>query len=84
MTTTSKSGSSTNNQIAFESMTTRTTCRACGNSNLDSLLHFGEVPLAEVLLKEDQLGQQDARFPLHLVLCSTLSLIHISEPTRPY
>lgn len=60
-------------------MTTRSTCRACEGSRLETLLDFGQVPLAEVLLEEKDLPQEDAKYPLELALCLDCALVQVTE-----
>lgn len=60
-------------------MTTRTRCRSCGGSDLQTVLDFGQSPVAEVLLRPDQLDSEDPRFPLRLVLCGDCALVQITE-----
>jgi Putative zinc binding domain len=41
-----------------------TACRACGGGDLAPILAFGASPLADRLLREDQLAQADVAVPL--------------------
>lgn len=60
-------------------MTTRSRCRSCDGARLVTVLDFGSSPVAEVLLADDQLGQEDPRFPLRLVFCADCALVQITE-----
>jgi SAM-dependent methyltransferase len=56
-----------------------TTCRSCGLANLVPILSLGATPLANALLSEEQLGEPEATYPLDLVLCTSCSLLQITE-----
>jgi SAM-dependent methyltransferase len=54
-------------------------CRICGFRDLVPVLSLGKLPLANALLKAEQLGEPEPRFPLDLVLCPDCSLLQITE-----
>jgi len=54
-------------------------CRACGESNLQSILSLGRTPLANALLTAEQLDQPEKKFPLDLVFCPDCTLVQITE-----
>jgi SAM-dependent methyltransferase len=54
-------------------------CRACGITELIPILSLGCTPLANALLSADQLTQPEPSFPLDLVLCTSCSLVQITE-----
>jgi SAM-dependent methyltransferase len=60
-----------------------TTCRSCGSSNLETILAFGETPLADRLLREDQLDDPELTAPLTLVFCHDCALAQIKETVDP-
>lgn len=62
---------------------TRTACRSCGASNLETVLAFGPMPLANQLLTETELHGEEARFPLTLAFCPSCSLAQILETIPP-
>jgi SAM-dependent methyltransferase len=62
-------------------MRTITACRACGGSQLETLLHLGTVPLANALL--ERRDQDEPRFPLTLAFCPHCSLVQILETVDP-
>jgi SAM-dependent methyltransferase len=62
---------------------TETACRACGGADLVELLGFGDSPLADRLLREDQLTQADVAVPLTLMFCPGCSLVQIAETVDP-
>ena len=62
---------------------TETACRACGAADLAPILAFGPSPLADRLLREDQLAQADVAVPLTVVFCPACSLVQIAETVDP-
>ena len=59
------------------------TCRSCGSTHLEVILSFGETPLADRLLREDQLDEPELLAPLTLVFCRDCSLVQIRETVDP-
>lgn len=60
-----------------------TECRLCGGPNLEPILSFGSVPLANSLLTADQLNQPEPRYPLDLVFCPNCTLVQITYTVSP-
>src|SRR5688572_5284437 len=58
-------------------------CRSCGNADLAKVLSLGSTPLANSLLRPEQLSQPDETFPLNLVFCSQCALVQIVETVPP-
>ena len=58
-------------------------CRSCQGPDLIPILDLGSVPLANALLKEADLAQGEAEFPLHLVFCPRCTLLQIRETVDP-
>lgn len=58
-------------------------CRSCGSANLSPILNLGETPLANSLLREDELGGHEQWYPLELVFCKNCALVQISETVDP-
>jgi hypothetical protein len=58
-------------------------CRSCNHMGLELILSLGETPLAEVLLREDQLGSPEPKFPLELVFCPSCALVQLSVTVPP-
>lgn len=58
-------------------------CRSCGNANLKPIISFGNTPLADALLKQEQLKMTELTVPLDLVFCPNCSLVQISETVDP-
>ena len=62
---------------------TETACRACGGEDLAPILSFGASPLADRLLRADQLAEPDVAVPLTVVFCPACSLVQIAETVEP-
>ena len=58
-------------------------CRSCGNDELLEILSLGSTPLANALLRPDQLDRPESRFPLDLAFCANCSLVQIVETVPP-
>src|SRR5437762_11564198 len=58
-------------------------CRLCGGADLGVFLDLGRTPLANALLREEDLSGPEPRFPLELALCRTCSLVQILETVPP-
>jgi len=59
---------------------TITACRACGNKNLVDILHLGDQPLANALVRSE--GAKVKKFPLSTAFCPDCSLFQIRETIR--
>ena len=62
---------------------TEQSCRSCGSDQLESILTFGETPLADRLLTVAQLDEPELTAPLTLVFCHNCSLAQIKETVAP-
>jgi SAM-dependent methyltransferase len=60
-----------------------TQCRASGSPNLQSILAFGVTPLADRLLRADQIDAPEPLAPLTLVFCPDSALVQILETVDP-
>ena len=58
-------------------------CRSCGSNKLHSFLDLGVVPLADGLVKTDELGKAEKRFPLEVAVCQACALVQILETVPP-
>ncbi len=58
-------------------------CRASGSPNLQTIIEFGETPLADRLLTAEQLDDPELKAPLTLVFCPDSSLVQIKETVDP-
>jgi SAM-dependent methyltransferase len=61
----------------------QTTCRGCGRSGLEVVLDLGEMPLANAILKEEDLARPEPRFPLVMAYCPDCWLVQITETIPP-
>ena len=58
-------------------------CRSCGNPNLKPLISFGKTPLADGLLRKEQLDKPEIIVKLNLAFCPNCSLVQIIETVEP-
>jgi SAM-dependent methyltransferase len=58
-------------------------CRSCEYGPLHSVLSLGEMPLANALLRADQLELPERVFPLDLAFCPRCSLVQLLETVPP-
>ena len=58
-------------------------CRSCGSEALELVLSLGSTPLANSLLRAEDLEKPEPRFPLDLVFCRTCTLVQITETVPP-
>ncbi len=58
-------------------------CRSCKKGNLQTILLFGETPLADRLVNADKLDQPELIAPLSLAFCPDCSLVQILETVKP-
>lgn len=54
-------------------------CRSCGQSLDEQIVSLGTLPLANSLLRKDQLEEEEDSFPLDLYLCPHCSLVQIKH-----
>lgn len=62
-------------------------CRSCGSPLLRPYLKLGTLPLSGHLLRKDQLGFQEPRYPLEVALCETCylsQLLYTVPPTEVF
>lgn len=64
-------------------MSSKPTCFSCGNSELRSILDYGQTPLADRLLTKEQLDEPELTAPLELVFCPDCRLVQITESVSP-
>ncbi len=60
-----------------------TSCRGCGNKNFEVFLDLGETPLADALVEESRLSEDEEKFPLQVAFCEECSLVQITEDVEP-
>lgn len=58
-------------------------CRSCGARDPETILALGEMPLANALLREEDLDRPEPRYPLTLAFCASCSLVQILETVAP-
>lgn len=58
-------------------------CHSCGHTDLKTILSLGRTPLANALLRADQLEETEETFPLELVFCPACTLVQITETVSP-
>ncbi len=58
-------------------------CFSCGHDKLQSILDFGNTPLADALLYEDQLNKPEIFAHLELAFCPQCALVQITESVPP-
>lgn len=63
--------------------TVETTCRSCGSEHVRACLDLGETPLADRLLRLDQIEQPEYVVPLTLAFCESCGLVQIQETVDP-
>jgi SAM-dependent methyltransferase len=54
-------------------------CRACKHGVLHHVLSFGKMPLAEQLLRADEIDKPHPMYPLDLVFCTQCFLLQIAD-----
>jgi len=59
------------------------TCRSCGSPELESILSLGRMPLANALLRAEELNRPEPVYPLDLVFCPHCALVQIAESVSP-
>lgn len=59
------------------------TCRSCAQPGIQSVLDLGRHPLANQLLRPEELAQPEPRFPLQLAVCPFCWLMQITETVPP-
>lgn len=58
-------------------------CRSCGEKKTLSLFSFGKMPLANRLLKKEQLNEFEPRYNLEIILCQACSLVQLKDIVPP-
>lgn len=62
---------------------TITACRLCDGNNLVPFLSLGRSPLADALLRSDELDLPEPTFPLDVVFCPNCTLVQIADTVAP-
>jgi len=58
-------------------------CRICSQVGLNPVISLGNTPLANALLREEELDASESKWPLDLAWCPTCSLVQITETVPP-
>lgn len=58
-------------------------CRSCGSKSIQSIFSFGEIPLANRLLKCEQLSEVEPRYNLEIMLCEGCGLVQLKDIVDP-
>lgn len=58
-------------------------CRSCGSTRAHTVLDLGLQPLANNLLRPEDLGAEEPRFPLVMAVCNDCWLLQITETIPP-
>jgi SAM-dependent methyltransferase len=58
-------------------------CRSCSQSPLHPVLSLGLTPLANALLSADAVHEPEPRYPLDLAMCTTCSLVQLTDTVAP-
>lgn len=58
-------------------------CRACGEEALHDILALGATPLANALIKADDLAAPELKVPLTLCVCERCALVQLRETVNP-
>ena len=67
----------------MEATPTDQPCRSCGKTELSIFLDLGHTPIADRLVKEHQLSEQEPSFPLEVALCANCGMVQILETVAP-
>ncbi len=60
-----------------------TACRACGGETLRPFLSLGKTPLADALVRPDDIDAAEQRFPLEVAFCEECTLVQILHDVPP-
>lgn len=58
-------------------------CRSCGSASLEEVLDLGETPLADGLLRAEDLEREEPHYPLSVVVCAGCGLMQLRETVEP-
>lgn len=58
-------------------------CRSCGSTALSSVLDLGSMPLSDGLRRREQLGKDEARYPLEVAFCGGCAYVQILHDVEP-
>jgi hypothetical protein len=58
-------------------------CRACKGGHLRDVISYGVLPVADLLIDEEHLGQSDPQAPLDVVFCEACALLQLRQCVAP-
>ncbi len=58
-------------------------CRSSGSTDLRPFLDLGVTPLSDALVRPENVGKPEARYPLALTFCPDSALVQITEDVDP-
>jgi len=58
-------------------------CRSCGSPQLTEVLDLGQTPLADGLLRKEDLERHEPTYPLTCVVCGACGLMQLREIVEP-
>src|SRR5688572_3731929 len=58
-------------------------CRSCGGTQGSLVVDLGLQPLANNLLRNEDLARQEPKFPLHVAVCESCWLMQILDTVPP-
>ena len=58
-------------------------CRSCGRADLETMLAFGDLPLADAFAGPEELGGPDPVYPLTVAVCASCALVQLRETVSP-
>ena len=58
-------------------------CRACGSASLAPVVSLGAQPLANALVRREEIERGSQHYPLDVVFCTACSLVQITETVPP-
>lgn len=58
-------------------------CRGCGHEKLHLVLDYGDLPLADLLLRQEDLANPETLYPLKLSFCANCSLVQLAHVVDP-
>lgn len=59
------------------------TCRSCGSPRLEPVIDLGGQPLANNLLRPEDLAKPEPKFPLEMCVCTTCWLMQVTHVVPP-
>ena len=67
----------------MENLVSDLTCRICGGTSFAPVVSLGKTPLANSLLREEELADVEDTFPLDVVYCRTCTLVQLTLSVPP-